>query len=360
MMKEARFAQPKPIIPPLTIINPDNFPSVASVSASSSSSSDGPPETPWETDVRALEKRTGSSSGPLRSSISTASLRSITPSEQRDFLAKVRYCLQRGAEGVPELEQLLKSAEAATLTSPSISPHVVRPQPSVVIGAEDVDHDDRLPTFDRERAEAKEATGQYTHGHGHGPAAQSPHAAAAAASNPGRNVMSMGFGANVAVGNSDDQEPVVHSAISWALNGTDANGATVLMHACALRGSESVYSESAVLSFCRVLMRFGASALLADASGSTCLHRVALSGFEKVGRLLLIKGCPANVINNDGDAAIHIAAREGNTNFLELLADFGANCHLRNASARSALDIVGTTPKTMATRYFGSSFSFSL
>jgi ankyrin repeat protein len=47
-----------------------------------------------------------------------------------------------------------------------------------------------------------------------------------------------------------------------------------------------------------------------DVTGSTCLHRVAFLGQCQVGRLLLKGGCPIDAVNLEGDAAIHIAARE--------------------------------------------------
>ena len=47
-----------------------------------------------------------------------------------------------------------------------------------------------------------------------------------------------------------------------------------------------------------------------DVTGSTCLHRAAYLGHSRVGRILLESGCPIDAVNLDGDAAIHIAARE--------------------------------------------------
>ncbi len=60
-----------------------------------------------------------------------------------------------------------------------------------------------------------------------------------------------------------------------------------------------------------------------------------------MGRLLLSKGCPANNLNPDGDAATHIAAKKGHGPFLEMLADLGANFHVRNKQAACALDLAG-------------------
>ncbi len=69
-----------------------------------------------------------------------------------------------------------------------------------------------------------------------------------------------------------------------------------------------------------------------------------------MGRLLLNRGCPVNAIGPDGNAAIHLAVLAGHGHFIELLADFGANCHLRNTQSRAALDLAGTTPETVDSR----------
>ena len=52
------------------------------------------------------------------------------------------------------------------------------------------------------------------------------------------------------------------------------------------------------------------SAAACDVTGTTCLHRVAFLGHSEVGELLISGGCPVDAVNKDGDAAIHIAARE--------------------------------------------------
>lgn len=53
-----------------------------------------------------------------------------------------------------------------------------------------------------------------------------------------------------------------------------------------------------------------------DVTGTTCLHRVAFLGHSVVGELLICGGCPVDAVNKDGDAAIHIAAREVRTYFI--------------------------------------------
>lgn len=127
--------------------------------------------------------------------------------------------------------------------------------------------------------------------------------------------------------------------LAKTLNKPDVNtGVTVLMYACDL----SDLPQHIVLKLCQTLISFGAASNAIDSNLETSLHKSAKRGFEKVGRLLLHRGCPVNAINKEGDAAIHIAARFGHGHFLEMLADLGANCHLRNSQHRSALDVAGT------------------
>lgn len=73
------------------------------------------PDTPWESEVRALEARTSFMSrtactGESENSDSTNTMRFCTPTEQRDFLKEVMALLDRGYEGLPLLESLLDSA----------------------------------------------------------------------------------------------------------------------------------------------------------------------------------------------------------------------------------------------------------
>lgn len=50
----------------------------------------------------------------------------------------------------------------------------------------------------------------------------------------------------------------------------------------------------------------GASVSLSDNSGSTGLHYAAKHGYDRVGRLLLNKGCAINTINHQGDGDYNI------------------------------------------------------
>jgi len=109
-------------------------------------------------------------------------------------------------------------------------------------------------------------------------------------------------------------------------------------------------AEDTMLAVCEVLLRHGASARTADADGNTCLHRAAALGFTHVGRLLATQGCPVNAVNAAGDAAFHIAARCGHDNFLRMLVEVGTDCHLRNGQSRCALDLLGTGTESSGSR----------
>lgn len=94
----------------LTISNPESI----NHSTGGSENHDAP-DTPWESEVRALEARTSfmsrtASTGESESSDSSHAMKFCTPTEQRDFLKKVTALLDKGYEGLPLLESLLDSA----------------------------------------------------------------------------------------------------------------------------------------------------------------------------------------------------------------------------------------------------------
>ena len=274
----------------LSIINPD-------VLNASVDGNDAPP-TPWESHIKAL----GVANDRARS-LSFSVMPVSTPSEQKDFLSKIRDILNRGTPD--DLEALLKAAEASFVSSTSSSSGNINDN----INAESM----VLAPVD-ENAEKKDS------------------------------IKSEGI-KNIAVSAQKKQTHV----LAPTLNRTDkTRGTTVLMDACDL--DPAMYSQKIVLQFVHILTLFGSSVSIADSNGNICLHRVAKSGHEKVGKLLLNRGSPVNALNKIGDAAIHIAAREGYGLFLEMLADFGANCHLRNNASRIALDLAGTTEKTIEVR----------
>ncbi|CAM9162818.1 unnamed protein product, partial [Ectocarpus fasciculatus] len=120
-------------------------------------------------------------------------------------------------------------------------------------------------------------------------------------------------------------------------------GETPLHMACSLNPASSAsVSPEAVLSICKVLLEYGASTEGTDRRGQTSLHRAAAVGLRDVGKLLINKGSAINAVDENGDTALHISASYSNFSFIELLADFGCNCHVRNLQSRCAIDIAAT------------------
>jgi SHAQKYF class myb-like DNA-binding protein len=132
------------------------------------------------------------------------------------------------------------------------------------------------------------------------------------------------------------------------LNQVSSNGMTILIEA--VRMDPEQINEDKMIDFVKVLLAYGASAACADAERNTPLHEAAFRRSEKLGRVLLNNGCPPNAMNSDGETAYHVASKHGNIKFTELLAEFGANCHLRNSQARTALDVAATASTSIATR----------
>jgi hypothetical protein len=95
----------------LTIFNPE---SINHYTGTSSDNQDAP-DTPWESEVRALEARIAflprdTSVGGSENSDGSHLQKLSTPSEQRDFMKRVTTLLDRGFRGVSALEALLSAA----------------------------------------------------------------------------------------------------------------------------------------------------------------------------------------------------------------------------------------------------------
>ena len=236
------------------------------------------PTTPWEHEVKALED--------TKDSTAYYGLVS-TPSEQKMFLSNLVTAIRKGS--VSEVKGILQAAEEATGTKPSsLTTPMSPPQ--------------RLPeAFKFESLSDASVSSQAHH---------------------------------TTKMNKDGHENW-GNALSRTLNKAEYARNTVLFIACS---SES--NQQALLDICRLLIDHGSNACLIDNEVGTCLHIVAKKGYDAVARLLLNRGCPVNEIDKNGDTAMHIAARNQFKNFLELLIKFGANCHIRNARSRAALDVI--------------------
>jgi hypothetical protein len=138
------------------------------------------------------------------------------------------------------------------------------------------------------------------------------------------------------------------SLVARSLNRIDRNARSVLMDIAAT--SDPAINQTLLYSMCMLLIEHGATPGLTDGLGCTALHYAAAQGHERIGRLLLTKGCPLNLQNADGDTATHIAARHGHVAFIEMLADLGANFHIRNGASISALDLIGSNSKDLHQR----------
>ena len=132
------------------------------------------------------------------------------------------------------------------------------------------------------------------------------------------------------------------SAVASSLNRLERQEQplSVLMEAVNLDGPD--VDESSVLNMVNILILHGADGRFCDADNCSCLHILAARGFAAVGKLFLTSGCPPDArTRSAGETAAHLAARHGHTEFLTLLAEFGADLRVRNHQSRSPLDLIG-------------------
>jgi acetoin utilization deacetylase AcuC-like enzyme len=254
---------------------------------------DSTPGTPWAKDLKALEARgckTQQSAVPV-----------ITPSEQRNFLTKVRLLVQ--VADLSGLREILNAAEFSAQSFLTSNSGAIGDPASLVSVS------NMMTAF----------TTPLPPDFGGIPRTGSPRAG-------GSNVISF-------------RKTPGTSLVARSLNRSDKREKSVLMEAISLL--DEVHDEAVVCELLSLLLVHGASASLTDSKNNTALHFAATKGLESVGRLLLNKGCPVNLQNSDGDAATHIAAQHGYGAFLEMLVDLGANFHLRNQHALCALDLAG-------------------
>lgn len=257
------------------------------------------PGTPWDRELFALDGRDKKwMQSPRPGGLST-------PSEQRDFLSKVVNFVK--SADLAELRQILDAAKASAASLVG----------SNMATALDLQQDETSP--------AQAAVG-----------ATEGSLEASSSSSSSR------------IGSGSGVSPLTSSSVvARTLNRLGPQGTTCIIEACL---NPLTHDQTVVMSICKVLLEYGASASVVGTNRASCLHYLAKSGYEKVARLLLNKGCPVDQVDSDGNSALHVAMQAGHAHFIELLSDFGVNCHIRNTQTRSALDLAGSTTETAGRR----------
>ena len=338
----------------LSIINPETFYTGDGYEQGGAA---GGADTPWEKEVRALDVRSNfafantpsfprsrlnalanapsSSSAALTAAAaaSTMILPVPTPSEQRDFHRQVVALIDKGFEGLTKLDGLLQTTRGIQCSSSSVdggggngSDAMLEIATSRLLNRQDTNGQTILMLVcDPNSTSIRKRDTTVISGTG--------------------DTTSSSVKKETATASDATDVPTSSSSSSTSSSLPTTTGQTSkeeVMSSGEANEEMFPHDEELMLAICQILLRHGASAKTADADGSTCLHRVAEMGFDKVGRFLCMQGCPINAINASGDAAVHIAARGGHMNFLKMLVELGANCHIRNGQSRCALDILGT------------------
>lgn len=281
----------------LSIINPDNLPSIKS---------EDEPHTPWDGEMKELEKKHKTSAMHVLVS---------TTAEQNEFISKV--CAAAASGDVNALSNLL---DAAKLT-PSLNP----------LGT----NSDLSPSnITNQEASSVSTMGPPT-------PTSAPHAQ------------------TKILGSASKPRSIVREL----LNRVNDAGESALMIACydgegkyirSASGSKPAdakkHSQQQIVDICKLLVEHGASTTLVNTKLKSCLHIAAEQGFDAVAKYLILKGCPVNGVDENGDTAAHLAARNGHIHVLNVLSSCGANCHIRNNAARCALDVAQDCPESGVTR----------
>jgi len=89
----------------------------------------------------------------------------------------------------------------------------------------------------------------------------------------------------------------------------------------------------------RVLLKAGADPnVMTNGFGHTLLMEAAFEGFTGIGKLLLESGAEVNLVDKDGRNALHLAAREGQLEFVELLVNYKADGQKTDSFGKTPLD----------------------
>ena len=310
-----------------------------------SSVSSADPGTPWESAIQVLEQKSATTAPISRlmrsNSFSNYTMPAVpvsTPSEQRHFITKVRSLVQ--AADLAGFASLLGAAEYSAQSTAVTGDDSVTAEES---------HQQTIPTVPSSGNTVHQASNKNTAMDMDSDLQEPPSPTTAKL----RREEEINTQLNSASGRrpgSVSPRPLHMSAslVAKSLNRIERNSRSVLMDVAAT--SDPAINQTLLYSMCMLLIEHGALPSLTDSVGNTALHFAAEQGHERIGRLLLTKGCPINLQNLDGDTATHIAARHGRVAFIEMLADLGANFHLRNVLSKCALDLLGSRSKDSAQR----------
>lgn len=75
---------------------------------------------------------------------------------------------------------------------------------------------------------------------------------------------------------------------------------------------------------------------------ATALQEAIYYGYPRIAHFLIEQGSPLNIQDNNGDTALHLAARNGDLDIIITLLKYGANKGIVNHSGEKAYDLVPT------------------
>lgn len=151
---------------------------------------------------------------------------------------------------------------------------------------------------------------------------------------------------------SPDNKPPRIKLLVDMLNRVNDKDESVLMVVCArkLVSSNPPMLQSKLFDVIKILVEHGASVTMVNNKLQTCLHLVSYEGYDMIAHYLILKGCPVNAVDINGDTAAHIATRNGHLSVIQVLTNCGANFHLRNHAWRCPLDLAADCPELHLTR----------
>jgi len=135
------------------------------------------------------------------------------------------------------------------------------------------------------------------------------------------------------------QRELSDSIRASALHRRDDAGFLPIHSACALCMVDS-NNAAASTKITHFLISVGGDCSALDGNRNTPLHWAARAGNDEVAQLLMMRNCPPNAQNDDGDTALHWAMRAGRKGMtvVKVLLENGARASLFNNEFRRPLD----------------------